>query len=303
MKTDNECIDCLLEQVRTTVRLCTKDPDLENQIVAEASILLGNIDMTASPPENAIALYRLIAELSSVSDPFATLKEESNVFALTLREKVRNRINNSEDPLYTAVRYAIAANIIDYGARHEFDAFETLSRCMETDLSINDYLQFQKDIQVTEGKNILYLADNCGEIVFDALLIEQLVEHGYEVTCAVRGEKIINDATLQDAHVVGLHEVCHVISNGTPCPGTPLASAGDELRKTFYRADIIISKGQGNFETLSDVAAPIFFFLTVKCPVVARYITAQQELPVDSIKGEGEMVLMKKEKTYVDTTD
>ena len=295
MRTDLECMACFLNQALATARLCSDDPQLHRRIVNETGTLLPSLNMQISTPENAVAVYGLIADISGVTDPFQELKNESNSLALSLRKKVRERIISSSDPLHAAVRYAIAGNIIDYGAQHSFDAMQTLSKCLEEDLLINDYDKLQKELRAGKQKNILYLADNCGEIVFDGLLIEQLQELGHTVTLVVRGDSIINDATMHDVSSVEVDSICRVITNGTSCPGTPLQSASDELRRCFYETDLVISKGQGNFETLSEEKGLIYFLLTVKCPVVAHHIEALKRLPSGTLSGNGEMILMHRE--------
>ena len=293
MRTTLDCMVCFMHQALSTARLSTSDPELHHKIVKATGNLLSNLDLSLSPPENAVAVYKQIVEMTGVSDPFYQHKIESNSFALLLRDQVRERIENAENSLYAAVRYAIAGNIIDYGVQHEFDALDILSKCMENDFCIDDFELLSKEVNSSEKLNILYLADNCGEIVFDGLLVEQFQQCGHVVTLVVRGDQILNDVTMESAVNVGIDDICTIISNGTSCPGTPLRESSGELQKAFSSADLIISKGQGNFETLSGVAAPIYFLLTVKCSVVAQHITSLKNIAVDKITGSGEFVLMK----------
>ena len=295
MRTQLECMVCFMQQALSTARLSTSDPELHHQVVCATGNLLSNLDLSLSPPENAVAVYTQVAKLTGVTNPFQHLKGESNAFALRMQDQVRERIDNSDDSLYAAVRYAIAGNIIDYGVQHEFDALDVLSKCMEKDFCIDDFELLSKEVKGSKGMNILYLADNCGEIVFDGFLVEQLQQYGHSVTLVVRGDQILNDATIQDAEDAGLDDICTVISNGTSCPGTPLGSCSDELQEAFASADLIISKGQGNFETLSEVDGPIYFLLTVKCTVVARHISNLKGVSVNIRSGSGDFVLMKKE--------
>lgn len=303
MRTRLECMVCFMQQALSAARLSSSDPELHRLVVNATGDLLSSLDLSLSPPENAVAVYKQVAELTGVVDPFQQLKRESNSFALRLRDQVRRRIGNVADPLYIAVRYAIAGNIIDYGVQQEFDALDILSKCMEKDLSIDDFAMFSRDVCNSEGLNILYLADNCGEIVFDGLLVEQLQQYGHTVTLVVRGDRILNDATMETAVDAGIDAICTVISNGTSCPGTPLGTCSDELQEAFACADLIISKGQGNFETLSEVDGPVYFLLTVKCAVVARHITTLRNIAVNTITGSGEFVLMKREEQNACATD
>jgi uncharacterized protein with ATP-grasp and redox domains len=303
MRTDLECAACLMRQALSTARLSTTDPKIHHLVVKETARLLSRLDMSASPPENAVAVYKQIARLTGVEDPYEKLKLESNSFALQLRDQFRQRIENGANSLYAAVRCATAGNIIDYGAQHRFDDMEALWGCMEKELCIDEFGLLEKEINGRGRLNILYLADNCGEIIFDSLLVEQLLRLGHEVILVVRGGVILNDATMREAVETGIDSLCMVMSSGSPCPGTPLGSCSDELRQAFARADLIISKGQGNFETLSEVDRPVYFLLTVKCAVVARHIADLKRIPEEKIQGTGEMVLMKKEARNAQAAD
>ncbi|HSR37049.1 MAG TPA: ARMT1-like domain-containing protein [Desulfurivibrionaceae bacterium] len=284
MKTHPDCLPCLLRQAEATTRLVTNDPRQHHAIMEEVATLLARIDPTLSPPENATAMYRLIAERSGVADPFATAKEESNALALRLRPAVEEQIGAAADPLLAAIRFAMAGNVIDYGAHHDFNVEETLAACQEKEPVIDDYQELRRDLAT--ASTVLYLADNCGELVFDGLCIEQLQQ---DVTVAVKAGPIINDALLADAQACGLDRLCRVVTNTTACPGTPLASVSDKFRTLFDQADLVISKGQGNFETLSECRRPLYFLLTVKCAVVARHLAKYSSKPV----AIGDTVLLK----------
>jgi hypothetical protein len=165
---------------------------------------------------------------------------------------------------------AIAANIIDLGVKStlgENQAAEALRESCSTD-AYGDFAEFRR--QVDEAREILYLADNAGEIAIDRLLIEELGPD--RVTLVVRGKAVINDATIEDAQAVGVHEIVRVIDNGSDAPGTILDDCNVEFREQFRKADLIVSKGQGNFESLSGEDANLVFLFMVKCPVIARHI-------------------------------
>jgi uncharacterized protein with ATP-grasp and redox domains len=292
VRTELDCLGCFLRQALSTARLAGADEEVQARVLAEVERLLPLLDRAVTPPENAVAVYGKIAEITGVRDPFAEIKAQSTRFALGLQAEVRARISAAGDPLYAAVRYGIAANIIDYGIPRVFDALHVLQTCLDQPLALDEYDRFRAAITGSVGVRILYLADNCGEIVFDGLLVEQLQKLGCAVTLAVRGEAILNDATLEDAGTSGLADRCPVITNGTGCPGTPLAGCSEEFRSAFARAEVIVSKGQGNYETLSAAAGPIFFLLTVKCPVVARRISMEHGLAPGRLTGRGEMILI-----------
>jgi hypothetical protein len=270
MQTTLDCFPCFAKQALYTIQLATDDIPLQEKILRQTLNYLSTLDRTISPPENAVGFYNLMYQLSGCDDPFVLLKQQSTDFALRLRPYLHNKINASTDPLLTAIKFSMAGNVIDYGAHHDFDPGETLQHCLAIAPKINDYKKLKKELATAE--KILVLADNCGEIVFDGLLIEQLGEHK-EVTIAVKEKPIINDAVYSDAKVSALPNSGRIITNGTGCPGTPLSQCSSNFKKYFHDADLIISKGQGNFETLSENDTPMFFLLTVKCDVVARHIT------------------------------
>ena len=299
MQTYPECIPCFLKQAVEVSRIINASLDLSIKIMSRVLKEISSITWEVSPPENFCNIFRIIKKVSGNNDPYLELKREYNNKAWKLYPKLKQLVVNSDNPLEMAAKLAIAGNIIDFGTQSKIaDLEEVVRETISKPLAIDDFYLFSKSLE--ESKNILYLADNCGEIVFDTLLVEQLLQLGHTVTCVVRGEEIINDVTHQDAKIAGMEGLCKVISNGTSCPGTPLGSVSHELKKAFQLADIVISKGQGNFETLSDSLGPIYFLLTVKCPVVARHITVMSmDTTGHCLKGNGEMVFMKKEQSDV----
>ena len=287
MQTALECLPCFLKQALYTARLSTDSEAQRKEIIDAVARLLPDLEMSRTPPENSILVYATIANLSSCRDPFAALKKQSNQQAMDLLPQLVSMLNQAQDPLLTALKLSIAGNIIDYGAHHDFNLDKALRECLVKEPAVNHYRQFIADLG--RSKNILYLADNCGELVFDGLVLEQL---GGKVTLAVKETPIINDALVTDVMDCGLDKVATIVSNGTGCPGTPLGICSEEFQKIFAQADLIISKGQGNFETLSETQAPIYFLLTVKCPIVAEHAT---ELLTTTDKGikNGDMVFMR----------
>lgn len=276
MQTTLECLPCFLKQSLHAARLSTSSTGLQEEILRQVSRLLAELDFSMSPPENAVGVYGLIAGLSGCPDPYAGLKSMSNRFALKMRAGIERKIRGSRDPLLAALKFAIAGNIIDYGSLHACDMEQTIENGLAPALAIDHYEEFRADLDRAE--TILFLGDNSGELVFDGLLIKEM---GKEATFSVKEKAIINDALMADARECGLEGFTTVISNGTGCPGTPLAGCSRRFRDVFAKADLIISKGQGNFETLSETRAPIYFLLTAKCPVVAAHVVSLARAPED----------------------
>ena len=272
MRTTSDCLPCFLRQALGTARRSTTDPARHWQLVGEVGGLLATFDPQLSPPENALHFYRLIAARTGTIDPFAAEKAESNRFAQGLEPRTRELIRSTSDPLRTAIQFAISANVLDYGAQHLLDRDEALAACRQP-LTIDHSAALSA--RLVPGADILYLADNCGEIVFDRLVVEQLLARGCRVTVAVRSQPIINDATRVDAVACGLDRLCEVIDSGSDAPGTPLALCSPAFRARFASADCVIAKGMGNFESLSDTPAPLFFLFVVKCTTVLTHLRAR----------------------------
>jgi len=269
MKTFLDCVPCFVRQALDSARLATDDERIHEQVVRETLHLAADLDMSQSPPAIGQKIHRLIRRLIDDNDPYHRIKEQFNNLALKLYPELEERVMESEDPFATVVRLAIAGNIIDFGVKTslaESDVKETIEQSLMGHFDDNQIQGF-KDA-VTQAEKIFYLADNAGEIVFDRLLIERLPTE--RVTVVVKGEPVINDATMEDAVVAGLPRIVEVIDNGSDAPGTILETCSQNFRGRFEDADLIIAKGQGNYETLSNVDKDIFFILKAKCPVIAK---------------------------------
>jgi uncharacterized protein with ATP-grasp and redox domains len=276
MKTVPECIACFINQTITASNMANADAKQKNLITKLVMEKLAKSDFSKTPPELAVNIYESIEEITGNSDPYHELKNYYNQMALNMEEYCQNLITNSKTPLRTAVKMAIAGNIIDFGIHglhnEKPDIDSILEEALRMEPVIDEFETFKS--QLDNAKNILYLGDNAGEIVFDKLLIQAIGPE--RVTFVVRGNPIINDITLADAELVGLDKTVTVISNGFNAPGTILEKCSQELNEAFNAADLIISKGQGNFETLHDKKDPrIFFLLRAKCAQVVKFIKCQ----------------------------
>jgi damage-control phosphatase, subfamily I len=277
MKTHLDCVPCIIRQSLDSARLVTDDERIHEQILREVLEAAARMNLELSPPVMAQTIHRRLRELGGKSDPYRAAKACFNQLAMDLVPKYRLHLQQADNPLEVAVRLAIAGNIIDLGVKtglDEQEVIDSVETCLTDPLSGNvpDFAE-----AISRAQKILYLADNAGEIVFDRLLVEQLPCD--RVVVAVRGAPVINDATMVDAEVAGLTEIVRVIDNGSDAPGTVLEDCSDTFRKYFDEADLIIAKGQGNYETLGESTRPIYFLLRVKCPMVAR----DTECPVGSM--------------------
>ena len=267
MKTFFDCIPCFVRQTLDSVRRATDDETVHEQVLREMLSAISEMDLRESPPAMGHKIHRFIRERVGGGDPYREMKDESNRLALELYPALKSRVEGSPNPLETAVRLAIAGNIIDIavkGGVGRIDVNEAIHHALTS--------PFDGDMEgfagaVSRANDILYLADNAGEIVFDRLLLEQLPLG--KVTVAVRGAPVINDATMADARVAGITELVDVIDNGSDVPGTILDECSAAFRRRFDEAGLIVAKGQGNYETLSEVKKDVFFLLKAKCPVIA----------------------------------
>ncbi len=281
MKSYLDCYPCFFTQAIRTSRMISLDDKKIWQILNEVSLSLPDVPFGATPPEIGREVYRIISKRTGIKDPYRKIKEKCTRQALSLYPDLKKLINSSEDRLMTAVRLSIAGNVIDFGANFDFNLKKDIGTILSQDFSINHYREFCEALD--KARKILYLADNAGETVFDRFLIEEINK---PVIYVVRAHPIINDATREDALLAGIDKVAEIVSSGCDAPGNILKFCSDEFLKVYRSADLIISKGQGNYEGLSDEDRPIFFLLKTKCHVIAR------DIGID----EGSIVLMKASK-------
>ena len=271
MRTYFDCIPCFVRQALDAARLATDDEQIHKKVVDQVLRLADDLDMSQSPPVIGQHIHRLIRSLVGNDDPYYRVKKQFNSLALKLYPDLRKRIISSSNQLETAVRLAIAGNVIDFGVKSslsELEVKKTINDSLSGYLNPEQVQDFKN--AVMEAEEILYLADNAGEIVFDHLLIEQLPIE--KITVVVKGSPVINDATIEDANIVGLDRIVEVIDNGSDGPGTILETCSQGFLGRFEKADLIIAKGQGNYKSLSGIDKNMFFLLKAKCPVIAKDI-------------------------------
>jgi len=273
MKTYLECFPCFLRQALEAARLATDDETIQRMVLNQVMFNLCRMNPHTPPPQIGHFIHKTVKELTHCSDPYKEIKTKHNRLTLKKYPELKGIIECSREPLLTAVKLAIVGNIMDPAAKGYFDLEKTQEKTLKADLTIDHYQKFVQPLD--KARTILYLGDNAGEIVFDKILIEEIDKRaqGQEVYYAVRGAPIINDVTLNDAQEVSMSEIAQVISNGSDIPGTILDLCSKDFLKIYGKADIIIAKGQGNYESLSDEGDDrIYFLLQVKCPVIARHI-------------------------------
>ena len=282
MKTYLDCIPCFFKQALEAARLSGAGPITQRKILNELAMALPGIPLTASPPEIGKTVYGLVKKITRKKDPYGKIKSKSNKLALALYGRLKDKVRHSRDSLLKAVELAIAGNIIDYGVKNTLNVEKEIKRILDQEdkailkeeKRLFNYREFKRSLGKAE--TVLYLADNAGETVFDRILIEEInkIYRDKRIVYAVRGKPIINDALAKDARVCGIGKIAKVVSSGLDVPGTVLKFSSKNFRRTFKKAGMVISKGQGNFEALSsEKKEDLFFLFMAKCPVVAKHLS------------------------------
>jgi uncharacterized protein with ATP-grasp and redox domains len=271
MKVYLDCYPCFFQQALNVTRMIACDEETVHQILLEVNALLPKITSDITPPEIGREVYRIVSRLTGVKDPYREIKEKCTQQALALYPGLKERVHSADDRLRTAIRIAIAGNVIDFGSNMPFDMEKDLESILNQRFAIDHYNAFTAAL--SRARDILYIADNAGETVFDRVLIEEL---GKPVTYVVRENPIINDAVREDAIAAGIDKVADIISSGADAPGNILSLCSHDFSKIYEASDFIISKGQGNYEGLSGENRPIFFLLKAKCHVIAKHIGVEQ---------------------------
>ena len=272
MRTHLDCLPCFLRQALEAARMVTQDEGIQRKVLNSVLSILSNISTQASPPEIAHLVHLRVKSITGNFDPYREIKKKQNEMALQYESTLSSQIAEMSDPLKAAVMFSAVGNAIDLAPSCSIqDIYKRYMEMISRGFAWDDYELFQK--KLARSKSLLYLGDNAGEIVWDKILIEELIEtFSLDITYAVRGFPILNDVTMEYAHFVGMDKVAKVVSNGFDAPGTLLDRCSEEFLKKYQESDLILSKGQGNYESLSEEHRPIFFLLNVKCSVIAEDI-------------------------------
>ncbi len=273
MKTQFECIPCIVNSYLRLVDTNVIPESRQEVILRQLLQYLSRVDYDQSPPMLGRTLHRMIRDFLQDPDPYSQLKQNYNHMILDLYPSFKEMVESSEDSFDTAMRLAIAGNVIDFGAKYQFDVMETINNVMEGELAIDDSSSLHDALE--QAQTLLYIGDNCGEIVLDKLFLETLeVPQKYFV---VRESPVINDITWEDAKMTRMDEVATIITTGDDSPGAVWEFASKEFKDHYNKADVVISKGQGNLEGLIDVPHDhLYFLLVTKCDLIAERIGSQK---------------------------
>lgn len=270
MKLKLDCIPCFQRQALQAVRYISDSEELHEKVLREVMKKLLELKWDLTPPELVQVVHEIVRKIADGKDPYREIKRENNNSVLKMYPKLKNRVIESTNPLRTAVRLAIAGNIIDFGPGNKFNLEKTIEEVLKKKFAIDNYQQLKE--QINKAESLLYFVDNAGEVVLDKLLVETILEKKEfkKISFVVKGGPIINDATLEDAEYVGLSNLPNVeflnLSNGEE--GTGAERNSETVKNWIKNYDVVISKGQGNYEGLSEHEG-LFFLLMAKCPVIA----------------------------------
>jgi uncharacterized protein with ATP-grasp and redox domains len=270
VKTFLDCVPCFLRQALEASRFASDSGQVHDRIIRRVLEEVAGFSFQLSPPSMGQIIHRIVREETGHPDPYQEEKVRCNRAAAKLYPQLKKRVAGAPRPMDFALRLAVAGNVIDLGPpglNYSASPQQVMKTAQSQDLAIDDGADFWP--AVSEARDILYLGDNAGEIFFDRLLLEYLPAE--KITFVVRGGPIINDMTLNDLDGTGLEDIVGIMENGSDAPGTVLQDCSPEFRRHFDAADLILSKGQGNYESLSGIKNKrIFFLLKAKCSVLAR---------------------------------
>lgn len=276
MNMQSRCVVCILNQMLRLSDLLKYDETFVRRVFIRAARQISEMDFfSMTAPEFAEYIYDIFSKESGNSDPYRNLRKSQNEMVLNQIGYFRKEIENSPDPLFTAAFYSLIGNIIDYGGQELYNLDVLFDQYHGTPIALNDFPVCQA--KLLAGNRILIIADNAGEAVFDLLLIEQIrrLNPSARLFYAVRSKPAINDVLREDAESIGIDRHAMILESGSTFAGTRINRANAIFRELYDSSDLIISKGQGNFETLETEPENIFFVFKVKCDVVARYIGMQ----------------------------
>jgi len=268
----------MFKQAVDTTRIITSDRAVRERVLRELAHRMDTVSLDKPPAISSRIVYDIITEITGEKDPYREKKKITNREALQLLPDLEKTVLASSDPLRAAVHLAVAGNVIDFGAGHSFDIKKDIGEIMKKPFTIDDIEKFERDL--SPGKTLLYMGDNSGEIVLDTLMVKEILKRGTDVIFVVKSGPIINDATMEDAEAAGLTSLVKVIETGSDDMGINWERCSEELRSRFEKADIIISKGQANFETLSERKENIYFLLKAKCSSIAEELGVK---PMDMV--------------------
>jgi uncharacterized protein with ATP-grasp and redox domains len=264
---DPACIPCIINQSYNAAKLFTNgNKDLQLKIIKEACEEVKKVNSDFTAPLFAKNLQEIVEKNLRIKNPYKKIKEKNLDKAEKFIPYLSALLENSEDRIEWAVRIAAAGNIIDIGANPNFNILDEINKISSDNIDLSELPNFKNDLE--NSNFILYIGDNYEEALFDKFLLDELKDK--RVVFAVRSQPILNDITLIDARNLGIDKICEVIESGSNIAGTNIKECTNEFMELYRNADMIIAKGQGNYETLLNEERPIYFLFKVKCEVISQ---------------------------------
>jgi uncharacterized protein with ATP-grasp and redox domains len=271
---DYRCFFCFLKAIEKRLEKESLSKERKGLFISEMIKVYQKNPDNFSSPDVSHEIRSVLRDFTGNSDPYRSEKSETNEQARKMLPELSKIIDESSDRFNTALRIAIAGNVIDFAANDQFNLRVTLNKALKNDIAIDRSEKLKRELE--KARSVLYLGDNAGEIIFDKFFIREMRHPN--VIYTVRGGPVLNDATLEDAEFAGIKEVANVISSGYDAPSTILDKSSEDFKNHFKKADIIISKGQGNLEGLFNYNdTRIFYLLLVKCDVIAELLKVKKD--------------------------
>ena len=271
MQIDNECVECIINQSVRVANLITDDESLKNKIISSTKLLSKDFSFNNTPPEIASYVYENMADIAKKYDLYDEVKQNSTKKALSFVPLLKEKLLDSNDKFLTAIKIAVAGNVIDLAAQVEFDLDEELNKIFYTNFAYDDVDILKQELE--KSKTVLLIGDNVGEHIFDYMFIEVLQDFYPKIKFSymVRGNPIINDVTIKEAKEAKFDELCELVDSGVNTPGFAYNRANKYSQELFDSVDLVLSKGMGNYECMSELQRKnICFLLKIKCNVVAN---------------------------------
>lgn len=275
MKSVSLCYPCFLKQAHSTLVYSGVEDEKRVWILKEVAAMLSDLDPAQSPAYNSSLVLFRVQDLAGDRDAYAAERKKSNDMAMGMLSELRKILDDSADRLETAIRLSVAGNVIDLGIQHKAGIRETIESALGEGFAVFDIEEFKADLE--KARRLLYILDNAGEIVFDMLLIEELKKLGKKVIAAVRGAPILNDVIMEDAGQVGLDKICRVIDTGSKYIGVIRDKCSPLFLKSLDTADLIIAKGQANYESMEGTTPNTYFILKSKCHATAEHMGVRED--------------------------
>jgi len=271
-----DCVHCYLKQATNCMSIADVDHEKQHRVLLDLMDHIKVMDRRRTPAKNSTELLLKVYRAIGNDDPYKEVKARSNAMALKMYPRLKEFLQSSPDRLYDALKISVAGNVIDLGINKDFDIEAGLKHSLESGFARDDYELFIEKLGQTA--DVLVVGDNAGEIVFDRLLVEELLSMGKKVTYMVKGGPILNDATMDDAVQSGMDKLVRVVTTGSNYLGAHPDKLSPEAGNMLANAGLVISKGQANFESLENekiARGQVFFLLKMKCECVSRVAGAK----------------------------